>query len=90
MGTLDPRINDLEISFGMPSWVFWGVGLPWLTTMLISIGFALVGIQDDDLGVMESALDQSPHEMTSGVTLSWTSAKILRPARLVVLQMTRL
>ena len=61
---IDP--NDLEISFGMPSWVFWGVGLPWLTTMLISIGFALVGIQDDDLGVMESALDQSPHEMTSG------------------------
>ena len=38
----------------------------WLTTMLISIVFALVGIQDDDLGVMESALDQSPHEMTSG------------------------
>ncbi|MEC7678143.1 MAG: hypothetical protein VX694_02650, partial [Planctomycetota bacterium] len=37
-----------------------------LTTMLISIGFALVGIQDDDLGVMESALDQPPHEMTSG------------------------
>lgn len=61
---IDP--NDLEISFGMPSWVFWGVGLPWLTTMLISIGFALVGIQDDDLGVVESALDQSPHETTSG------------------------
>ena len=48
--------NDLEISFGMPSWVFWGVGLSWLTTMLIIIGFALVGIRDDDVGVVESAL----------------------------------
>jgi hypothetical protein len=35
---------------GVPSWVFWGVALPWLLAGVFSIVFALWGIADDDLG----------------------------------------
>jgi len=35
---------------GMPHWVFWGVVMPWVTTMIVSIWFALFCIRDDELG----------------------------------------
>ena len=41
--------EDLSTVFGMPSWVFWGVAAPWLTTMVVSVFFALWGIHDESV-----------------------------------------
>jgi hypothetical protein len=42
-GTAVPTI------FGMPSWVFWGVALPWAAATVVSSWFALFQIADDSL-----------------------------------------
>ena len=34
-------------AWGMPSWVFWGVALPWLLATLSTIGICLWVIRDD-------------------------------------------
>lgn len=38
--------QSLETVLGMPAWVFWGVGLPWLVATAISSWFALTCIAD--------------------------------------------
>jgi hypothetical protein len=45
--SIDPA--HLSMILGMPSWVFWGVAVPWLVTTLASIGFAMGLIREDDL-----------------------------------------
>jgi len=45
---VDP--SQLNLVMGMPHWVFWGVVMPWVTTMIVSIWFALFCIRDDELG----------------------------------------
>ena len=44
---------QLEVTWGMPSWVVWGVAIPWLLCAVISILLCLFYIQDDDLGRAE-------------------------------------
>ena len=46
----DVPIDQLRYLLGMPSWVFWGVLVPWVAATLFSIWFALAVIADDDLG----------------------------------------
>lgn len=42
--------QTLKTVLGMPAWVFWGVGLPWLLATAVSSWFALVCIADVPLG----------------------------------------
>ena len=42
--------GEVEMFFGFPSWVFWGVLVPWISATLFSVIFALRFIRDDDLG----------------------------------------
>ena len=35
---------------GLPSWVFWGIALPWGLAAVVSIVLAVFFIADDDLG----------------------------------------
>ncbi len=42
--------DQIGIILGMPSWVFWGVLVPWIAATLFSIWFGLVYMADDDLG----------------------------------------
>src|SRR5688500_17327048 len=39
-----------EALFGMPRWVVWGVLLPWVVTLFLTIWFAAVGMKDEPLG----------------------------------------
>lgn len=41
-----------EVAFvlGFPDWIFWGVILPWIVCLGLSIGFGLRFMKDDDLG----------------------------------------
>lgn len=45
---VDP--DQVSIILGMPSWVFWGVLVPWIAATVFSVWFSLVYIADDDLG----------------------------------------
>jgi hypothetical protein len=42
--------EDLTHIAGIPDWVLIGILLPWVVCTLLTIGFALFGMTDDDLG----------------------------------------
>lgn len=42
-------IDDVTFMFGMPSWVFWGIGLPWMLANLATIWFCFFYFSEDDL-----------------------------------------
>lgn len=44
---LDPA--ELKTVMGVPSWIFWGVALPWLMANVVAIWFALKFMADDPL-----------------------------------------
>lgn len=42
--------EQVTITLGMPSWVFWGVLVPWMAATVFSCWFSLSYMADDDLG----------------------------------------
>ena len=48
----DPRFNSQPVSttFGMPTWVFTGILLPWLVIDVVAYWFCFHYMADDDLG----------------------------------------
>ena len=44
---LDP--DNFSTVIGIPEWVFWGIGLPWILAILVTVGFAVFIIKDDPL-----------------------------------------
>ena len=53
-----------SIIWGMPSWVFWGVALPWGLAAVWSVWFGLFRMTEDDLG--EGPEDHSTDEEGAG------------------------
>lgn len=47
--------DELKFVFGFPSWIFYGVVLPWGICTLVSGAFAFGFMQDADLGETEDA-----------------------------------
>jgi hypothetical protein len=41
---------DIQLIFGFPDWVFWGIVVPWVTCTGISIWFGATFVRDEDLG----------------------------------------
>ena len=39
----------VTLTFGMPSWVFWGVAFPWVAATAFSVWFGLRYLADDDV-----------------------------------------
>lgn len=52
---LDPE--EVELTFGLPSWVFWGIAFPWLVADVFTIWFCLFYMKEDDLGVAHEGED---------------------------------
>ena len=50
-------VGEVALLFGMPSWVFWGVAVPWIVATTFSIVFALFFMTDHDL---EGAGEDTP------------------------------
>jgi hypothetical protein len=46
--------DDVHPTFGMPSWFFWGVILPWAVCGVFTIWFAGFVMVEDDLGIDHS------------------------------------
>jgi hypothetical protein len=60
LGLIDPAPAARPIPIlGFPSWVFWGIILPWLACSAFTVWFGLGGIADDDLGA--EAEDSASH-----------------------------
>lgn len=47
----DSQVNIEEIQFilGMPTWVFWGIAMPWMCCNLATIWFCFWYFSEDDL-----------------------------------------
>jgi hypothetical protein len=41
---------------GIPSWLFWGIALPWLLADIVTTWFCFCYMQDDDVGVADDEL----------------------------------
>jgi len=55
--------SDKELTFtlGFPSWVFWGVIVPWGICTLLAIAFTNLVIKDDPLGDETENPDEPEH-----------------------------
>lgn len=42
--------EELDLVFGFPSWVFWGIAVPWVAATGLTIFFALKVMREDPLG----------------------------------------
>lgn len=46
----DVQPSTFETVLGIPAWVAWGIGLPWLLADIVTIWFCLFRMKDGDLG----------------------------------------
>lgn len=54
--------DQLTFTFGIPTWVFWGVVVPWCVCTVIAILFATFFVRDDPLGA-EARLDPETNDL---------------------------
>lgn len=58
--------DELQTFWGFPTWVFWGILLPWVLASLFGIAFSLFWMTDDDLGeVDESVASSDPSKLST-------------------------
>ena len=50
LGSSNVSADNLPTVFGIPSWIFWGVGFPWLAADIVTIYLCTRFIVEDDLG----------------------------------------
>lgn len=56
-------VGDIRPVLGIPSWVFWGVMVPWLACSAFTVWFAGFRMADDDLGAdLAAELDRDIRE----------------------------
>jgi len=54
--------GEVEKTFGLPSWVFWGILVPWLVSDIFIGWFCFAYMQDDPLGEAGDELaEDQPH-----------------------------
>ena len=56
----DPE--NISITFGMPSWVVWGIAIPWIVADVFTVWFCFFYMKNDDLGVSPEELAASKAE----------------------------
>jgi len=50
----DPE--NIPTTFGMPSWVVWGIAVPWIAADVFTVWFCFFYMKNDDLGVSPEEL----------------------------------
>lgn len=60
----DAERADVPTTLGMPSWVLWGIGVPWVIAFVVTVWFAGWFMKDtelvDDLESPESPSEPAP------------------------------
>jgi hypothetical protein len=51
---LQQMAAELQFVLGFPSWVFWGIIVPWMVCLMLSTWFAFYYMEDSPLGDDES------------------------------------
>ena len=54
-GNVDP--GSISMIMGIPTWLFWGIFIPWLAADAFTIWFCFFYMQDDDLGEAHEGAD---------------------------------
>lgn len=57
---------EFSTTLGIPSWLFWGIGMPWVFANLVTIWFCFCFMKHDDLG-------QGPEDRAADVDASTES-----------------
>lgn len=55
IGNVDPE--NVKTILGIPSWVFWGIAVPWLVADIFTTWFVFFYMADDDLGEAHEGAD---------------------------------
>ena len=42
---------EIPTTFGIPSWIIWGIGAPWLAADIFTTWFCFCFMKDDELGI---------------------------------------
>ncbi len=53
-------VETIELYWGIPDWVFWGIFAPWIVCAIITTWFTFAYMVDDDLG-QEPSADEDEH-----------------------------
>lgn len=56
----DETRATIDTTFGMPTWAFWGIFVPWLVVDAIAVWFCFFFMKADDLGAAHE--DEDLHE----------------------------
>ena len=49
--------DNLNTIGGIPSWLFWGIVIPWILADLFTAWFCFCNVKDDDLGTAHEGAD---------------------------------
>lgn len=55
LDSFDP--DNFQTILGVPAWLFWGIGIPWLVADLFTTWFCFRFMADDDLGEAHEGAD---------------------------------
>jgi len=61
-----PDSITTPLGLGIPDWVFYGVALPWLVCILVSIVFCLTIFKEDDLESVQQVINTTPEGASHG------------------------
>jgi Na+/melibiose symporter-like transporter len=53
----DEQLSEVSTVLGMPSWAFWGIGLPWIAVDAVAVWFCFFYMKNDDLGEAHEGQD---------------------------------
>lgn len=55
--------EPLQLLFGIPTWIVWGVIAPWLAVTLITCWYAFHGMKDQDLDEVPQPAERGGHDV---------------------------
>ena len=64
-------ITDAEsfsTTLGIPTWLFWGIGVPWLVADVLTTWFCFFAMKDDDLGEAPEEAESHDASGTEGAS----------------------
>ena len=58
--------ETIDTTFGMPTWTFWGIFVPWLVVDVVAVWFCFFFMKADDLGAAHEDADLDEQRKSTG------------------------